>query len=164
MQVNLYIIFILHFWKQTREGKKCYSLYKYLPVSDLEAEPSSNLVCVSVNENPLQNLHQHQKQSNLEIVFYLLDHKSWETRQKSSTQKLSRIQLRSLRDEDEFESGSISETKHTQGPKQDETRTFKTKKPTSPRTKPSVASSSRNDTATTWVALGQQIHRRRKGA
>lgn len=30
----------------------------------------------TANENPLQKHYQHQKQSNLEIVFYLPDHKS----------------------------------------------------------------------------------------
>lgn len=51
MQVNLLIIFIFHFWKQTREGKK--SLYKHLPVSGLEAEPSSGLAYTSESKKAL---------------------------------------------------------------------------------------------------------------
>lgn len=46
----------------------------------------------TANENPLQKHYQHQKQSDLEIVFYLPDHKSWEIKQKTNIQQLNWIQ------------------------------------------------------------------------
>lgn len=145
MQVNLLIILIFHFWKQIREGEK--SLYKHLPVSSLEAEPSSGLAYTSVNENPIQKLCQHQKQSHLES-FLLTGPQILrnQAEKQHSKAELDTQELLSLHDE----GGSVPKTKHTHTPiGRNNTKhspgLSKTKKPTTPCTNQSMASPSHDN-------------------